>query len=205
MSTKLLDISKQLLSIAQSGLTFSENKYDLDRYKQIKEIALKLMEQASGIPFEKLSDVFAAEKGYLTPKVDIRGVVFRDDKILMVQETIDGHWSLPGGWADVGFTPFEIAKKEVFEESGLIVHPDKLLAVLDKRSHAHPPDIFHIYKIFILCSETGGKMTIGLETSDVGFFSLDELPPLSLNRITREQIELMFEYKNNPGKPAFCD
>ncbi|MFO7657596.1 MAG: NUDIX hydrolase [Bacteroidales bacterium] len=205
MSTRLLDIAKQLLSIAQSGLTFSENKYDLDRYRQIKETGLNLMEQASGIPFEKLAVLFSSEKGYQTPKVDVRGVVFREDKILMVRETIDGLWSVPGGWADVGLTPFEIAKKEVFEESGLIVHPERLLAVLDKRSHAHPPDIFHIYKIFILCSEIGGKMANGLETSEVGFYGLNELPPLSLTRITKEQIEMMFDFKINPEKPAICD
>jgi len=152
-----------------------------------------------------LLDGFGAEKGYPTPKVDVRGVVFRGDKILLVQETIDGNWSVPGGWADVGLTPFEIAQKEVYEESGLIVNPVRLLAVLDKKRHNHPLDLFHIYKIFILCQETGGSLQIGMETSDTGFFSVNELPPLSTPRITVEQIRLMYEYKNDPDKKAVCD
>lgn len=205
MSVKLLDIAKQIHSIAQSGLTFSENKYDIDRYTQLKEISLKLMEEITEIPFEKLLNIFSGEKGYQTPKVDVRGVVFRDDKLLMVHELIDGLWSIPGGWADIGFTPFQTAKKEVSEEAGLIVEPVRLLAVLDKKSHAHPPDIFHIYKLFILCNEIGGEMMYGMETSQVGFFGLNELPPLSITRITKEQIEILFDFKNNPDKAAICD
>jgi ADP-ribose pyrophosphatase YjhB (NUDIX family) len=205
MSFEWLDIAKQIQSIAQAGLTFTENKYDIDRYKQLRELSVKIMEELTGIGHEKLVRLFASEKGYQTPKVDIRGVVFREDKILMVKETIDGHWSLPGGWADVGYTPFEVAVKEVWEESGLIVRPVRLLAVLDKKSHAHPPDLYHVYKIFILCEETGGELTTSMETSEAGFFPPDELPPLSVNRITKEQIEMMFDFKNNPGKPAICD
>ncbi len=133
---------------------------------------------------EKLVDVFASEKGYQTPKVDVRGVVFRGNKILLVRETIDGRWSVPGGWADVGLTPLEVARKEVFEEAGLEVKPVRLLAVLDKMCHSHPPDMYHIYKIFILCEEQGGTLQNGMETSETGFFGLDELPPLSVPRIT---------------------
>ncbi len=205
MGLESLDIAKQLLSIAQAGLAFSENKYDLDRYQQLKEISLKILNELTDIKLEKLSSIFSVEKGYMTPKVDVRGVIFREDKILMVRETIDGLWSIPGGWADIGLTPFQVAEKEVFEESGLMVKPVRLLAVLDKRSHAHPPDIFHIYKIFILCKEVGGELTPGMETSKVEFYGLGQLPPLSVTRITKEQIEMLFEFKNDPGKQAICD
>lgn len=205
MNNKLLETAKQIQSLAQAGLAFSQNKYDIDRYQQLREISLKLMEQVIDIPIEKLTAIFSDEKGYQTPKVDVRGVVFRDDKILMVCETIDGLWSVPGGWADVGLTPFEVSKKEVFEEAGLVVEPVRMLAVLDKKSHKHPPDIFHIYKIFILCRETGGELIHGMETSQVGFFGMHELPLLSVTRITKEQIEMLFDFKNNPDKPAICD
>ena len=200
-----LDMARRLQAVAQSGLTYSENKYDRDRYEQIRALSLEIMERFTQLPMQQLIDVFASEKGYQTPKVDVRGVVFREDKILMVRETIDGNWSIPGGWADVGLTPFEVAAKEVWEESGLKVVPVKLLAVLDKKCHAHPPDLYHIYKIFVRCEETGGALVNGMETCDSGFFGLHELPPLSTPRITEDQIRLLFEYKNNPDLPAMCD
>jgi ADP-ribose pyrophosphatase YjhB (NUDIX family) len=200
-----LEMAKRLQSVAQAGLEYSENKYDLDRYQQIRHMSLEIMQNFTDLTMEKLVGVFASEKGYQTPKVDVRGVVFRGDKLLMVKETIDGRWSIPGGWADVGLTPFEVARKEVQEESGLEVVPEKLLAVLDKKRHDHPPDLFHIYKIFILCRETGGILEGGMETSETGFFGPDEWPPLSEQRITMDQIKLMYAYKNDPLKAAGCD
>jgi ADP-ribose pyrophosphatase YjhB (NUDIX family) len=200
-----LEMAKRLQAVAQAGLEYSDNKYDIDRYQQLRELSIEIMQEFTDLSMTSLVNGFGAEKGYPTPKVDVRGVVFRENKILMVRETIDGKWSVPGGWADVGLTPFEVARKEVLEESGLIVEPVRLLAVLDKKCHKHPPDLFHIYKIFVLCKETGGKLQEGMETSDTGFFAVNELPPLSSPRITDEQIALMFEFKNNPAKEAVCD
>jgi ADP-ribose pyrophosphatase YjhB (NUDIX family) len=200
-----LDMAKRMQALAQSGLEYSENKYDRDRYQQMRELSLEIMQDFTGLRMEKLVDVFASEHGYQTPKVDVRGVVFRGNRILMVRETIDGNWSLPGGWADVGLTPSEVVIKEVYEESGLVVVPERLLAVLDKKRHNHPPDIFHIYKIFILCRETGGELKGGMETSETGFFGPDKFPPLSAPRTTAEQIHLMYEYRNDPLKQATFD
>jgi len=200
-----LDMAKRLQAIAQAGIEYSDNKYDIDRYQQIKLLSREILNHYTGLTLEELTGVFSAEKGYQTPKVDVRGVVFRGDQILMVRETIDGCWSIPGGWADVGLTPSEVVVKEVREEAGLEVAPVKLLAVLDKKRHNHPPDLFHIYKIFILCREIGGGLKSGMETSETGFFGPDEFPLLSEQRITLEQIKLMYEYKNDPLKPACCD
>ncbi len=200
-----LDMAKRMQALAQSGLEYSDNKYDRDRYQQMRELSLEIMHDFTGLKMDRLVGVFASEQGYQTPKVDVRGVVFRGDQILMVRETIDGNWSLPGGWADVGLTPSEVAVKEVREESGLEVVPERLLAVLDKKRHNHPPDLFHIYKIFILCRETGGELKGGMETSETGFFGPDEFPPLSVPRISTEQIRLMYEFKNDPLKPAAFD
>jgi ADP-ribose pyrophosphatase YjhB (NUDIX family) len=200
-----LDMAKRMQALAQSGLEYSDNKYDRDRYQQMRKLSLEIMQDFTGMNMEKLVSVFASEQGYQTPKVDVRGVVFRGDQILMVRETIDGNWSLPGGWADVGLTPSEVAVKEVWEESGLVVVPERLLAVLDKKKHNHPPDMFHIYKIFIMCRETGGELKGGMETSETGFFGPDKFPPLSVPRISAEQISLMYEYKNDPLKPACFD
>jgi ADP-ribose pyrophosphatase YjhB (NUDIX family) len=200
-----LEMAKKMQALAQSGLEYSDNKYDIDRYQQLRNLSLQIMNDFTGMPMEQLTHAFAGEHGYQTPKVDVRGVVFRGDQILMVRETIDGCWSLPGGWADVGLTPKQVAAKEVWEEAGLIVVPGKLLAVLDKSVHNHPPDMYHIYKIFILCRETGGELKGGMETSETGFFGPDTFPPLSTPRITREQISLMYEFKNNPAKEAVVD
>jgi ADP-ribose pyrophosphatase YjhB (NUDIX family) len=205
LSYAWLDMAKRLQAIAQAGIEYSDNKYDIERYQQVRKLSVEIMHNFTGLKMNQLVDVFATEKGYQTPKVDVRGVIFRSDKILMVKETIDGNWSVPGGWAEVGLTPFENVIKEVFEEAGLQILPVRILAVLDKKCHGHPPDLFHIYKIFVLCKEKGGVLHNGMETSEVGFFGLHELPPLSTPRITEEEIQLLFEYSINPGKAAVCD
>lgn len=205
MAFNWLDTAKKLQSIAQVGLEFSDNKYDLERYQMIREISIDIMQNYTDAPVEKIRTLFAEEKGYQTPKVDVRGVVFRNNKILMVQEGIDGNWTLPGGWADVGYTPFEVARKEVWEEAGLEVEPIKLLAVLDKTRHPHPPDKYHIYKLFILCSDSGGDIKPGMETLDVKWVSRNEIPVLSEPRITKSQIEMMFDFLDNPEQLVVCD
>lgn len=205
MNFDWLDITKKLQSIAQAGLEYGADKYDLERYQMIRDISVEIMQHYTDAPIEKITELFASEKGYQTPKVDIRGVVFRENKILMVKEGLDGNWTLPGGWADVGYSPFEIAEKEVWEESGLKVKPIRLLTVFDKLKHAHPPDIYHIYKLFILCEDLGGEIKPGMETLDVQWVPQDEKLHLSTPRITQEQIDLMFEYLKNPDKEVLCD
>jgi ADP-ribose pyrophosphatase YjhB (NUDIX family) len=205
MSLDWLLIAKEIQSIAQAGLTYGDNKYDLDRYRQLRELSVRIMKEHTNAPLEKIKDLFASEKGYQTPKVDIRGVVFRDGKILMVRESIDGLWTLPGGWADVNYSPFEIAAKEVFEEAGITVEPKRLLAVFDKMKHSHPPDLYHVYKLFILCSDSGQDVKPGMETIDAGWFDRDNIPELSSLRITTEQIDIMFEFYDHPDKDVMCD
>jgi len=200
-----LDIAKRLQSIAQAGLEYGHDKYDLERYQMIRDISVEIMQHYTEVPVEKIIGLFASEKGYQTPKVDIRGVVFREGKILMVKEGIDGKWSLPGGWADVGHSPFEVAKKEVFEETNLNVKPLRLLALFDKVKHDHPPDMYHIYKLFILCKDLGGNIQPGMETLDVKWAGRDEKQILSEPRISQKQIDIMFEFLDNPDKPVMCD
>jgi ADP-ribose pyrophosphatase YjhB (NUDIX family) len=200
-----LHITKRLQSIAQAGLEYGADKYDLERYQMIRDISVEIMQHFTDTPTEKIIELFASETGYQTPKVDVRGVVFRNDKILMVKEGVDEKWTLPGGWADVGYSPFEIAEKEVQEEAGLLVKPIRLLMVADKLKHAHPPDAYHVYKLFILCEDLGGEIASGMETLDVKWVSRDERMPLSIPRITQEQIHLMFEYLDDPEKEVLCD
>jgi ADP-ribose pyrophosphatase YjhB (NUDIX family) len=205
-STHWLDVAKRIQAIAQAGLTYAENGYDQERYAELQSISLQILQQLTDEPIDKIRQLFTNEVGYQTPKVDVRSVVFEGDKILMVKEKIDGHWSLPGGWADVGYTPNEVAVKEAWEETGLIVEAVRLLAVLDKKMHAHPPSPFYTYKLFILCRATGGALAQeSVETSEVGFFDEHHLPPLSLDRITADQIRLMFKLYRNPAAGVPCD
>jgi ADP-ribose pyrophosphatase YjhB (NUDIX family) len=205
MAFNWLYIAKEIHALAQAGLSYSENKYDLDRYRQLNELSAKILAEYSETRFEKILELFNGENGYQTPKVDIRGVVFRSGKILMVRESLDGLWTLPGGWADVNYSPFEIAAKEVQEEAGLLVKPYKLLAVFDKMKHDHPPDFFHVYKLFIRCEDSGGEIKPGMETTDVAWVARTNIPPLSELRITGKQIQTMFEFYDAPEKDVMCD
>lgn len=200
-----LEWAQRLQAIAQAGLTYTDNGYDIERYEELREISIAMMREQSGAPYSVVKELFASEKGYPTPKVDVRGVVFREGDILLVREKSDGKWTLPGGWADIGYTPKEIAVKEIREEAGLIVRADKLLAVLDKKCHPHPPQPYYIYKLFIRCEPIGGEMAAGLETSDVAYFGEHELPELSTDRTTESQIRLMFDYWRNPAKEVTLD
>jgi ADP-ribose pyrophosphatase YjhB (NUDIX family) len=205
MEPKWLDWAKQLQSIAQAGLTYSKDVYDLERFELIRSISIKMLAEQTNMKETMIKDLFANETGYATPKVDIRAIVFKDNKILMVKEKTDNNWALPGGWADIGLTPSEVAVKEVEEESGFKVKAGKLLAVLDKKCHPHPPSPYHVYKMFIQCEITGGEAKTGIETSEIGFFAENELPSLSIARNTDTQIEMAFKYLHNPSEPTYYD
>ena len=205
MEYKWLEWAKQLQSIAQVGLSYSNDVYDLERFELIRQISIEMMSVQTGMDKENIKDLFANETGYATPKVDIRAVIFKDNKILMVRDKLDGDWSLPGGWADVGLSPSEVAIKEVKEESGFDVKATKLLAVLDKKCHPHPPSPFHVYKIFIQCEIIGGQPINGIETTAVEFFSKNEIPPLSIARNTKTQIEMAFKNLTNTKEFVYLD
>ena len=196
----------RLRALAQIGLRYARDEFDSNRYGEIHEIAVEMMAAQSALPKEKLVDLFEREDGYATPKVDVRGVVFDGDKILLVKERMDGRWSLPGGWADVGKSPRENVEREIWEEAGLETRAVRLLAVYDRAKHGHKPLMpFHVYKLFILCEFLGGQLQGSCETSEAGFFCEDALPELSLARVLPEQIGRMFEYKRNPGLDIYFD
>lgn len=205
MNPKWLDFAQRLQALAQSGLAFAKNPYDIERYEQIRELAAEMATTYSGEEPERVANLFCGETGYATPKVDVRGVVFKDNSILLVRERQDGLWTIPGGWVDVGESPSEAVEKEVRQESGYIVRATRLLAVYDRNKHEHPPSVFHIYKLFFLCELIGGEATTSIETDDVGFFRKDELPPLSVGKVTPAQIARMFEYLGQPNQPADFD
>lgn len=199
----ILAYIKRIQAIAQGGLTYSQSEYDLERYEELRQISIEMLAKLSDEPIEKIKLEFASEKGYQTPKVDVRAVCFKDDKILLVKEKSDGKWSLPGGWCDIGYSPSQMAIKEVWEESGYKVEVLKLLALYDKECHGHPMDIYHVYKLFFLCNIVGGEAKSSIETSEIDFFSMEELPELSLNRNTYEQLEKVYKLYKNPTHTDF--
>lgn len=205
MEAKWLEWAKQLQSIAQAGLTYSKDVYDLERFELIRKISIEILSQQTDMDKTKIQELFANETGYATPKIDIRAVVFKDNKILMVRENTDGYWSLPGGWGDIGLSPSEVAVKEVQEESGFEVKAVKLIGVLDKKCHPHPPSPYHVYKMFIQCEIIGGQPKKGIETSAVEFFDEDKLPSLSIARNTESQIKLAFKHLHNPQEIVYFD
>ena len=197
MKDKWLEWATRLQSIAQAGLTFGENQYDLDRYQQIRNLSVEIMQEHTDVSFEKIRDLFASETGYQTPKVDIRASVFKDDMILMVKEKIDGRWSLPGGWADVNTSVSESAVRECLEEAGAKVRPKRIIAIHLANRHCEFIYPYTIYKVIVECELIENNFKINTETLEAGFFPFDSLPPLSTERNSRSQIELCFEAKKH--------
>ncbi|MGA1599655.1 MAG: NUDIX hydrolase [bacterium] len=198
--------ARALQALAQNGLTYAENGFDRERYEQIRVIAAEMMEAGSGLPAEQVRALFQRETGYQTPKVDSRGVIFRDQALLLVRERSDGRWTLPGGWVDPNESPREAVEREVWEESGYRVQAEKLLAVYDRARHPHePPHPYSVYKLFIRCRLLGGTPVDNLETEQATFFREEELPELSIERVTSGQLARMFEHHRNPQWPADFD
>lgn len=199
-----LTIAKRINSIANTGLAFTKDQYDRERYEQLQKLSIEILHKITDIDTRKLEFVFNREIGYQTPKLGVRVVVIENDNILLVKEKMDNRWSLPGGYADTGLTPKEIAIKEAQEESGFIVHPVRMLALIDYNKYQQKPFPFDIYNLFIECEITGGEALPGEETSEVGFFDIHNLPELSERRVTKAQIFKMFELtKKKELNPVF--
>lgn len=194
-----------LQTIASAGLTYSRDPFDRDRFEQVRAVAAEILSRHTDLALPEAQARLRAEPGYSTPKVDVRAAVFDGDRVLLVREVADGRWSLPGGWADVGESPAEVAAREVREETGLEVRVTRLLAALDKRKHPHPPQLSYVYKLFFQCEVTGGALRESYETPGVDWFRRDALPPLSLDRVLPTQVERVFQHRDQPTLPADFD
>ncbi len=210
---KQVDWAQKLQAIAQTGLNYEPNPFDRERYEMIRDIAAEMLAENSTSTAVDIRMMFDAQTGHATPKTDVRGVVFRDGKILLVQEKLDeNRWTLPGGWADIGESASEAVVREIYEESGYYARPLKLLALYDRNKHDHPPFAFHAFKAFFLCeltdperhvdASTGGSFT---ETGEVAWFGEDEIPDLSVMRVTGVQISRFFTHLRHPDLPTDFD
>lgn len=210
MSDRWLQWAQRLQAVAQSGLHFTENEFDRDRYQQIMDVATEMIAAGSGADVSAVQALFNSQSGYTTPKFDVRGVVFRDDKLLLVREDLDaGRWTLPGGWADVGDTPSKAVEREIREEAGYQTRAVKLLALYDRTTQGHPPYLFAAYKAFFLCALTDETQNLlpNVETSETGWFSEAEIAglELSVGRVLPKQLARMFEHHRSPDLPTDFD
>jgi ADP-ribose pyrophosphatase YjhB (NUDIX family) len=196
---------KRLQAVAQEGLTYATDGYDLDRYERLRGLAAEILAAHSTGDLEEAHALLALEAGPPTPKVDVRAAVFRDGTILLVKEPDDGGWSLPGGWADVGETPAGAAVREVYEESGYRVRALRLVAAYDRDRHGHPPIPYHVYKLVFLCEIVDYTPSLAVDADGVAFFGEHELPELSISRVTPNQISAFFEHYRRPNLPAEFD
>jgi ADP-ribose pyrophosphatase YjhB (NUDIX family) len=205
MEPQWLGWARQLQALAQTGLTYATNPYDIERYHALHALAVEMLAAGSATDPAQVRGWFPAGAGHPTPKLDVRGVVFRGDTLLLVRERSEGLWTLPGGWVDVGEPPSRAVEREVWEESGLRTRAVKLLALYDRARHPHPPHPHHIYKLCFRCELVGGAPTLSHETDGVGFFAPSALPPLSLGRILPSQIARLCAHRDHPDWPTDFD
>lgn len=183
-----LSWAREIQALAQTGLHYSENEFDRERYERLLEISAEMIGNNSQLDRKELANVYARQKGYATPRIDVRGAVFKDGKLLMVQERMDGGWTMPGGWADVGDMPSIAVEREILEEAGFCVNTKRVIGVYDA-NRTGPMEIFHAYKILFECEIVAGEARVSNETTDVGFFDRYNLPtPLSGERTKPRQI-----------------
>jgi ADP-ribose pyrophosphatase YjhB (NUDIX family) len=198
--------ARSLQAIAQSGLAWDPSAYDGERYEQVRRIAAEMLADPAQLSADGVEGLFASQYGHATPKVDVRGAVFRDDAILLVKEASDLGWSLPGGWADVGESPREAVEREVLEESGYGVRAVKLIGLYERDRRADRPHVWHIWKVAFLCElEDGEQLPLGAETTDARFFARNELPRLRYSRASEWQIERCFAHHDDPTLPTEFD
>jgi len=205
MTDRMLDLARRLHALARTGLHFCGNEYDRERYEEIERIAAELLSGPAAAERDALLALWRNETGYVTPKVEVRGAAFRDGKVLLVRESADGRWTLPGGWADVNESPSQAVEKEIEQESGFRARAVKLAALYDRRLHGHDPSLHHGWKAFFLCEITGGEARGSYETEAVRFFDPAALPDMSLGRSTPRQVTRMLEHWRNRALPTDFD
>lgn len=206
MALDWLAAAQRLRAMAQTGLTYTKGRFDRERYEELRELSHVMLAELLERPPEHITEAFSVEKGYPTPKVDVRTAVFSEGRVLLVKEWLDGAWTLPGGWADEPDSPRAAAEREVLEESGYLVRVTRLVALRDRRLHPYRPQhLGGVYKLLFLADLIGGEPRVSNETTDVGFFPLDALPPLSLSRTLPLDLQQAFTHQLDPSLPPTCD
>jgi ADP-ribose pyrophosphatase YjhB (NUDIX family) len=204
-SPQWLEWAREIQALSQTGLTFTQNEYERERYRRLSEIAAEIVAGHTALSKEIVQKNFLSQPGYATPKIDVRGAVVRENKILLVQERTDQRWAMPGGWADVGDRPAEMVAREVWEESGIRAVAKKVIGVYDANRDGRPMEFYHAFKIIFLCEITGGELRPSNETLAADFFSFDHLPPLSLHRTNEKHLAEVLAHARDHTRPAAFD
>lgn len=201
---KWLKWAIEIQSLSQIGLTYTKDVYDRERYQRLREISAEMLAKKTEVSIEKVKDLFCHETGYQTPKLDTRAAIFRNNKILLVHEN-NGTWSLPGGWCDVLESVKSNTEKEVREETGLNVKAVKIISIQDRNKHNKPVYAYGVCKIFVLCEVINGKFVENIETTEIRYFSSQDLPHnLAEEKTNKEQIEMCFKaYLNENWQTQF--
>jgi len=209
MPPQWLEWARRIQALAQNGLAYTKNPFDIERYTALQDLAAEIIASGAGEPVNLIRDLLRTENGpasYATPKVDVRGAVFREGKVLLVREMLDeGRWTLPGGWMDAGDTPGGAVAREFCEETGYEVRVLKLAAAFDRDRHGHPPFLYAILKLFFVCELTGGEPRTSVETGESAFFDLDHLPELSIGRVTSAEINMLYRHALDSALPTEYD
>ena len=203
-SLQWLAWAREIYSMSQAGLAYCQNEFDLERYRRLQEMAAEMIASQSDVPKEDVQKSFSLQTGYVTPKIDVRGAVVHENRILLIQERMDGKWAMPGGWADLGNAPASVAEREVWEESGYRVRAEKVVAVLDA-NRIEPMAFYHAYKLIFLCTLLGGEPQTSHETMDVRFFDFNDLPPLSIYRTNEAMLQEVLAHYTDPTRPTAFD
>lgn len=193
---KWLKWATEIQSIGQIGLAYCKDKFDRERYERLRELSAEIMSEYTDIEIERVEGLFCNEEGYQTPKIDVRAVIFKKGKILLIKEGLTNKWALPGGWADINQSLSENVEREAKEEAGLNVKAKKIIAVQDRNRHNEPQFVYTIYKIFVLCDIISGEFEENIETTESGYFNICELPELDTDKINKEQVEMCFDALN---------
>lgn len=202
---KWFEIAREIQQLAQTGTAFAFNEYEKKRYKRLNEITAEIIENHTELEKESVEKILMNQPGYATPKIDVRAAVIKDGKILLVQESTDNCWAMPGGWADVGNLPSEVAIRECKEESGYDIKPIKIIGVFDANRLGRRLEFFHAFKIIFLCKLIGGEAKSSDETLDVKFFSFDNLPTLSENRTNQKHLKEIQLHLKDENRPSYFD
>lgn len=207
MENSWLKMAKRLQALAVTGSQFTRDPFDRERYEEISEIALTMLSDLGQVPIERLQGLVGPlETGYVTPKVEVRGALFDSDRILLVREKEDGRWTLPGGYADVGFSAAHNVEKEMWEEAGLRVKARYLISLRHKAQWPYDPDTRDFYKLHFLCEKLDeGELNIGPEVTDAGYFTMDALPPLSTGRVLENDLREALQFLQQTSRETFFD
>ena len=196
----------RIKAIAETGLVYNQQDYDRERYEELKSLSIKLMAAMGNVAVPQLENFYMPQHDYPTPKVDVRAFILNEnDEILMAKESVDGKWTIPGGWADIGNSPKEVVVREIKEETGLEAEVVRLLAVYDKQKHGHPEEPYHIYKLMFFCQTKGGTLQPGFDMLDASFFPMERLPELSEPRILKSQLAQLFSMVKNKVQDVYVD